>query len=410
LRRIFAAGRSSLLAAATQGLGLLQLLLLVNGTPSSESDAYFYLITWAQLPTQIILSGFVYPTWLSSVSGVRRKLMIAIAAAPILAVAGVAAAGFIFSNLSRPHDQFVVQLALFAFLGILLSAGWTFALRLSVEGDTSWASAVTLCSNVLSCGALLALLDAPQADRLSAMLIAQIVGMVATISFILYRDRGLLTRVFAEPQTSRPAQTRVDWYLAQSIIGYGSLLVLQTTSVALAPAALSVLGLIGRFVSGLNMVVTNAVIPRLVHSGTTSDRPALTLVKWTALSMLGTGLLLGLFGAWTGTQLAVQAAVVCAWFACAITNSTFKRLAVRSIEPRAAAIVSILNLATATVVGVLFGTGLLSLEILILAYVAMDLLPAIALGFLLRRWILAIAIAVPSTVVVLFASVALQIS
>ncbi len=58
-----------MLAGLTQVLGLLQLLLLVRGAPSTESDTYFYLITWAQLPTQILLSGFVYPTWLSSVSG-----------------------------------------------------------------------------------------------------------------------------------------------------------------------------------------------------------------------------------------------------------------------------------------------------------------------------------------------------
>lgn len=385
MRALWRTAHSPFLAALTQGLGLLQLLLLVGGSPSSESDSYFYLITWAQLPTQILLSGYVYPTWLSAVTGVRRRLILSLTAAPLVGIAGVLCAAFIFSGLTAPHAGFAGQVGLFSVLALLLTAGWAFALRLSADGTTSWASSVTLAANVLSCAVLGVLWSAPQSTRLTAMLAAQIVGMVLTVTLIIRKNPGIFVRLFHEPTNARQASSKVDWYLAQAIAAYGGLLVLQTASIALAPAALSILGLIGRFVSGLNTVITSALVPRLVHANTTSDHNAVSFVRITSFISLVVALAASVAGFVFGSNLASQVTIVLCWFAAATLNSTFKRLAVRSLEPRTSLASLTLNLLTGAVVAILAYTSSLTLELLILAYILMDLLPGVALGFFLKR-------------------------
>jgi hypothetical protein len=393
-------GGSSSLAAATQGLGLLQLGLLIGGNPSSESDAYFYLITWAQLPAQLLLSGFVYPTWLSGTANIGARVRWALSAAPVLAVLGVVIASVVFSALSTGPQSFELHVALFAVLGVGLSAGWALALRLSADGNSSWVSSVTLASNLLSCVMLLVTLGAAQSDRLTFMLSAQIVGMLITVVMISARHRDIWRRLTREAVNARVTDSKVDWYLAQSVFGYGGLLVLQTASVALAPAALSILGLIGRFVSGLNTVITSAVVPRLVNSGSSSDRSAILFIRYSCLMSLSVAATACAIG-WVSQNSSwlPQAALVCAWFAAAVLNSTFKRLAIRSLEPRVSLVPILCNLATSILVAYFALSGSLSFAILILAYVLMDLLPGIFLAYALRRLHIGLPIALPCLVI-----------
>ncbi len=318
-----------------------------------------------------------------------------------MAVIGVISAGLIFSSLTEVHSGFQLQVGLFAVLGILLSAGWALSLRLSANGNSDWVSSVTLIANILSCGALLISYSALQADRLAFMLMAQIIGMIITISVIIRRHPGIMSNLICEPSNGRKTETKVDWYLAQSIASYGGLLVLQTSSIAIAPAALSILGLIGRFVSGLNTVVTTAIVPRLIHANTQTDHAAINFIKVACFSALTIALACcGAAFLLDSRSLLPQAALVFSWFAATVFGATVKRLAIRSLEPRISWVTLVLNLVTALTVGILAVHGSLSFSLLISFYVAMDLAPALALTIPLRKKMLGVLISAPCAALV----------
>ncbi|MDR7184911.1 hypothetical protein J2X85_001945 [Microbacterium trichothecenolyticum] len=390
LRRLISSSSSTVLAGLTQGFGLLQLLLLVAGSPTIESDSYFYLISWAQLPTQLIVSGFVYPVWLSGTRAVRRRLQVALISAPFVAAAGPLVAMWIFQSITGGYSTLLLHSALFSALGVVLCCGWALALRLAADGNTAWVSAVTLISNILSCATLLAMTHADVSARMSGMLIAQIVGMVVTTILMVRSHPTLLKRLTAEPTQGRIVTSKSEWYLLQSLAGYGGMLILQTLSAALAPAALSILGLIGRLVSGLNTVVTNAIVPKLIHSGSDSDRSVarfVNIVVAISLSVASLGIVIAAGGQ---LPLAAQFAVVLAWFAAAVLNAAFKRVAVRFAEPRIAWISALLNALTAVSVLGAWAFGYQTLFVILLGYVLLDLLPGLALAILQRHTVAAL--------------------
>ncbi|QAY74713.1 hypothetical protein ET445_16590 [Agromyces protaetiae] len=400
MKRFLKGGTPTILAAATQGFGLIQLLLLVGGSGATkESDAYFYLISWAQLPTQVVLSGYAYPVWLSASTPARRFRFVLLAT-PIFTSIGVVVGSVLFGRLSGGYSGLVGHTVLFVLLGVMLSLGWALALRRSAEGDTVWISSVTLVSNVLSCLVLLGALGAPSVVKVSAMVSAQLIGLLAYLILILARNRGLWRRVISagdgsDLSASSPA-ARHEWFLLQAAGGYGAMLSIQTVAAALPASALSVLGLVGRFSSGLTNVVTNAIVPRLIHRESQTGAVAFNYLRLLAV-VVGCSLpiltVVAALPTFEGiAQLVATSILVLAWFLAAALNATTKRVAVRFLSPRISLLSLALNISSAVALLALLALGRPTLVAVLLASISLDLLPGVCLAVLLRRPWVAVAI------------------
>jgi hypothetical protein len=392
-RRVFVVGTASLLAASAQGLGLVQILLLLLGRGAgTASDAYFFLTSWNQVPAQIILMGMMYPLWLRG-STIRRATQNAwLASVPVLSVVATIVAGFLFSRLSGTYTDLVLHTALLCGIGIAASLCWAISLRLSSEGHPNWLAAMTLSANIASCLSLVAAqgLDVP--GRVTAMLIGQLFGMVVYLAILVTVNRSQLAHLFDPTSTAvahvLPTRTDGAWFLGQSVAGYGSNLVLQTQTAQLPANALTVVGIIARVLSGLNSLLTNAIMPRLLHRTSASGDAVYAYLRKVFIAVVSVAAILIVIRVFVHSDYLAIGLVIVAWFMAAAMSASMKRIAIKSLPP-AVAIANIAICVSIPIAVVGIGAfGGLSLPLILSAYVGLDLLSGAAYGLLLRRWMM----------------------
>ena len=385
MRRIGRLGLPTVLAASGQALALVQIaLLLVGAGAGPASNAYFYIVPWIQIPWQVGLLGVIYPPL---VRGDRIPLLrFWLWVIPLMSVATAAIAGGVFWAISTPYPDLPLHVALLGLVGLFSSALWAAVIRLAAVGRAAWMAAVTLPANMAGAAAVALTMSAPLSERVTAMLVGQIVGSVA-FGVIVGTRSGLLRIARQAPSSAAVARSSAHrWFLAQSSVGYGAGLMIQTQTASLQGNALSAVGVISRIVGGIGAVTTNAVLPRLVHDRSEDGNPVRRFVR--AMNVAGwvTFPIVAAFSWWLSSLESYLGVLILTvpWVMSANLNASTKRVAARFLPPHFAT----MSIAAAVLIPALLATlqavGLLSLTAVLCAMILMDLVPAFLLAFRLR--------------------------
>jgi hypothetical protein len=391
LRRLFQLGSATFLAGVTQllGLGQIALLLWPHGA-SEETNAYFLMATWTQLPVQVILIGLMYPVWLRGVGLARTQSRNWVVAVPLLSAIAALVAALFFRALSGAYPLLVMHSLLFATIGVLSAVAWAGAVRLSAEGKPGWLASVTLMANLVSCACLVGLNPDTSGGRVTALLVGQTIGWLIGIAILAVNNPGIYRQIWTSHATSQGGpRGRADrgnyWYLVQASAGYGSNLAIQTQTAALPSTALSTLGVFTRILAGMSALTTNAILPRLVHSTSLNASAVYRYIRISLLAATSVGLLLLALAASDIAHGALALMVIPGWFAATSLNAAMKRVAVRELPPRVAWISTTANLAMPIVVVSCAAFGRLSFGLVLGATIALDLLPGVALALILKQ-------------------------
>jgi len=380
----------SALAAAGQAMGLAQLGLLASGGLGRQTDAYFFLATWILIPGQMLTAGMLYPVWIRGSAVKRRSEFFWLATVPAVSALSAVVAAFVFNHLTGGYKTFWVDAGLASIWGAAAATVLGRTLKQSSLGNPVWLAASNLIPNFFGCLVLVLFLTTGSGSLLvTGLLAAQASGCLVYLAVVWVKA--------ATPQVFRPG-TPVGvlsgagrWFFLQAIVGYGAILAVQTQAATLAAAALSIVGLVSRVTSALNNLVTNAVLPRLIHVGSTDAVPVVTYLQRTTYATLAAGAVnLVAFGLGFGRTFIVAAAITTAWFCACTVNMGMKRLAARQLNPRISAISAALNFAVPVVMLVFTATGELNVAIVLIGLVLLDFLPGLALTIVTRRFQLSV--------------------
>lgn len=389
LRALFHFGGPSALAALAQGLGLVQLIILAGGGLDRQTDAFFFLATWILLPGQMLTSGMLYPVWLRGQSLTPRSERFWRFAVPVFSAAAALIAGSLFVALAEGYPGLWIDVCLAAAWGAVAAVVMNRTMRASSSGDPTWLAGSNIIPNALGCVALvLSAGSTGGPGPVTSVLAAQVAGNLLFLGSTWSRTSPHL--VPADGAAVPVLRGAGGWFFLQAVVGYGAILALQTQAASLAAAALSIIGLISRVTAALNNLVTNAVLPRLIHTGASSGRSAVVYVTRVSQAgiavspFLAIAMLCGL-----DPDVVVAASVVAAWFCACTVNIGMKRLAARELDPRISVLSAGLNLAVPLVVLAVTVAGHLSVAIVLIALVMLDFLPALALSLVTRRRVLA---------------------
>lgn len=175
------------------------------------------------------------------------------------------------------------------------------------------------------------------------------------------------------------------WFAAQAIAGYSSLLVLQSMTASLPGSSLSQLGTIQRVQTGLSGVVVNATLPRLVHQDSDSRgrevRRFLRMLSiWTVIASAVVTIVVNSMGfGFSGLVPTIGAL-----FLGATINASVKRVAARFL-PASLAWLTIVVSVLVAVAAVLLRDAL-SLDMVLGLYCILEIVPGVAIAFVLGWW------------------------
>lgn len=383
----------SALAASSQALALIQIaLLFASASAGVASDAYFYILPWAQFPAQVILFGVAYPVWVRGERLPAERVWIGLT--PLASAALAAIAGIVFARLASTYNELWLHVLLLGAIGAGTSVAWTYALRLASTGEAYWLAGLTLPANLMSCLALLAVHDLTLAQRVSLMLAAQLLGTILFIPGLWLRSRGLPASADKEVARRAGGNERTHrWFLAQSATGYGAMIALQSIAAVLPAASLSIVGVVSRVVAGVTAIGTNAVLPRLLHSSSGSGASVfrfarvVNILAWIA-TLVAIGLALFLHDSipWIWTIV-----LIFPWAAATNLNASMKRVAARFLSSRVATVSIISAIVTPAAVGGLCLVMGPDINLVLCGMILLDLVPGCVLAIMLAQKFTAIS-------------------
>lgn len=378
------------LSVGSQVLGLAQLLLLLSDGAGRPTDAYFYMLSWSTVPVQVLLVGTYYPLLLRGKGPSRLRERVLMWAAIGSGVLLVAVAFTLYRLLTGAMDGLVAIAIALAAMAVASVPAWHSALRDSASGNPKWLSGVTLLPSV---GAILALLAAHQlslSGRVAAMLIGQAAG------FAIYR---VARHVYAPPVHEHPpalasktdnadsANSASSWLLAQAVVAYGSSIWIQTVATALPDAGLTTLGVTAKIVAAGSTLVSNAVLPVVLHRSSSSKRGVIYF-SWCVL-VLGGLTSVAIAFVPVKREYEVIALLSTLWLAAIVFNAAMHRLAYRFHSPRFALITIVVSVIVPIVLLASTQWHDLSISQVVVAFIALDLLSGVVFALLMRLPLLA---------------------
>ena len=261
-----------MLSVASQGIGAVQLLLLLLRVRAGElTDAFFYIWGIGMLPTLTLVSGVVYPMLINQKQISLKMLKCVLYIALIGSVLCVSASYwwlFHSGRASRSVAVIAILMSVFCFVQCLV---WFRATLAAAGGSASWLSGVALLPNCLAVGALL--LPLSNAFLIHAMIVSLIVGNVIMLLWMRIRDvgRAELSELSARGGSGEVSATA--WFFVRSGTGQGTVGLLQSTAVLLPPSQLTASTVIIKIVGSASVTVASALLPRFVNTQTdTADQ------------------------------------------------------------------------------------------------------------------------------------------
>ena len=382
------AGSATVLGGMSQGLGLVQyVILLAGGGGGRASDAFVYMSALGMLPTQIVTVGVLLPMLMrgTHLSVGRWRVLTACLGLSSGALAMAGAAYFAVGG--GDSDGIAAIAAVVAVNSVAQSFIWLRGVVVAAAGRASVLSAATLASSVAACVSLLAVLGSGSTTSVLAMAVGVTVGSVATAIVVAPRT-GVRDQLPEIDGARAVPRGDVAWFGVKAASGYGAGIALQTVASTLPPSSLTALAVLAKVVAGLSTIVTNSVLPVLVNR-TSSDGRAATRYAF-AVSSIGAvmtgativlwrvGIVPGAAGHWV--------LIGIAWTIAGAVSATVQRVA----ERFHAASVSVMSVATSVLIPVativLAATGGITLSQVLVAYVALELFVALGVALSIRLW------------------------
>jgi hypothetical protein len=238
-------------------------------------------------------------------------------------------------------DISVIQIAILSAINAAVqSLLWYRAVLAEASGNPLWVSAVALPANLFAIVALLVPWTT-STTTVIAMLVALILGNVLFLIYGRQHHVGDGTVQLLSPTRSARPSAHV-WFLSKSAVGQVGLAIIQSVSVVLPASMLTLLTIPTKVVGSIAASVVNAVMPRLVHQGTTSQAPARRFLRWTMLALVGIGIILVLAAALAFSSYLEAAAITALWLLGSAASAVAQRATFRFLPPSASKVTLII--------------------------------------------------------------------
>lgn len=366
-----------LINLTSQGLGLIQYLVLISWVGASRtSDFFFLVLAWSSLPMQLVVTGVVFPLLLrGAVDSAARWLQIAQLLIP-LSLAVPVAVFWTFIALVKLPIAIMLLTAAYSWCVLQVTAE---GFRRAVAGDALVLSAATLWGTLGSItGLAMGMVIAPDMS-VPLMLAAGVLGQGAFLWILAghtagrRRGRDSLAEQPAVADPPKQSATDSGWYLGKAAAGYGGGIALQSFSAFMPAAFLTYFSVFQRLIGGVASAFSNSVLPRYVHVDTVSPTAAVRLTGRVVVVVLGLGLAASLCCFSVGRPvLAGWCLIATAWCVAALCGATIQRLTYRLLPPSNALIPIVICILTLGIVSTAFAFGYRSPSIILLAVVALD--------------------------------------
>lgn len=369
-----------LLSLTSQGLGVLQLLVLLLRTgPTNVTDIYFYLFNMGMLPTQIIIVGVLLPMLLNAEKITLRAAKLTVRFTPYACLFLVILGSLWMYSQERIDETLGGLVAVIAINALVQAAVWTRAVSAEATGDPRWISGIAIPANTIG---IIALLLPLQATLLvTAMVIGLIIGNGVLLTLMHHRKVGEGAFLLL-PHTKTGRGER--WFLTKSGIGYGGLAFIQSLAVLLPASAITILSVSTKLVGSLVATCVNALLPKFINQTTESFNHGLTLLRYVYLAgsvLLGFVMTVVSF---KQPALSLPALATCLWVLASASNAIAQRAAYRFLRPNASRVTIIVVPAVA--IAILLSTKSTNFQIstFLCAYALIDSLSATILLHTLR--------------------------
>lgn len=372
-----------ILSIASQGIGAVQLLLLLVRVRAGElTDAYFYIWGIGMLPTLTLISGVIYPMLINrrQISLVMMKRILAIALIGSVGCVGISYLWLLYSErASRSVTIIAILMSVFCFVQCLV---WFRATLASSAGETSWLSGVALLPNCFAVGVLL--LPLPEEVLIHAMIIGLIAGNVIMLLWMQSQNVGKseLSRLIAQGGAGESSATA--WFFVRSASGQGTVGLLQSTAVLLPPSQLTTSTVIMKVVGSATMTVASALLPRFVNTQTDTADQARRFMRvlwvfWLVVGILACTLTSAFF-----RNYLVFVVLASFWLCGSSTALVAQRIAFRFYSASISSVTIVTGVTVSVAAVLLVSTVDYNLTLLLCLYAMLECLSGLLLLLLMR--------------------------
>jgi hypothetical protein len=348
-----------------------------------------------QVPIQLLLVGVWYPLILNRGGTMPTWSWLARSGSPVLALVCSGAGYAIVVAGGRATAGLGLLAVVLGINGAVSTLAWYDALWLAARGDAIWNAGVAAPANAVACLLLLVLIPVPAAPFtiVTAMSAALVVGNLGLLVMIRAGDR-LHRRAGHVPSAHEIQSGGAAWYFARASSSYGVFTALQAFSLGLAASATTIINIVMRVVAGFTTASVHVVLPRLVHVETDHPEEAYRFLRWLLHPMLVGSLTLVAVAPFTASHSVAYLALGLGWTFGAVCNAGLHRVSFRFLPATTSMYVVGTSLAVLAGIGVYEGVGHLTIFVIIVAFAALELVPAALMALRLGRPALAVECAV----------------
>jgi hypothetical protein len=354
-----------------------------GGTVGAATDAYFFLFGLALLPSQVLLAGVMYPLLLNQ-GGLLRKQAVRLRLGSAVAAGLAVLVGYVvLVAVGRAQSGLVPLAVLLAINGVVSAVLWFDALWLAAEARAVWFAGVALPANAFACVTLIYPWD-PAELRVGLMVAALLAGNLTLLLFLSLRGLrpGLSSR---EAMVRARSSGAPWWYVVRSASGYASGSALQGLALSLPASGVTTVSILNRLVGGSTTTIVNASLPRYVYADSTDPGPAYRFVGRLTTPLAVTLVLAAVATTFVSGNGVVYVSLAIAWTLAGFANALVQRLAYRFLAPSSSTLVVVPQAIILMAAGVLARADLLTLPLVLLAFIAVEVVPAMFVAALLRR-------------------------
>ena len=325
------------LSLASQAVGVLQLLLLLwRYGATNATDTYFYLFNLGNLPIQILVVGVLYPLLLNDERVSRRGAALFARWVPAAGIAAVGVGAGWLHVTGRVGGETLPIIAFSALNAFMQARVWVRAVAAEAGGTPHWVSGVALPANLFATTVIA--LPWPNSDSTVTAMTAVLAVANAGLLLLMVKC-SVGDSVFHGLSDHGRTNLRAPmWFVSKSTVSYGGLMVVQSVSLILPPATLTLLTIPMKIVASVSATFTNAILPRLVHQTTESPSEGRYFLRVATATLMAVGLVVVLVSVVFFEDYWVIAAVVSLWLVASSASSVAQRLAFRFLAPSASRI------------------------------------------------------------------------
>jgi hypothetical protein len=328
------ASAAPVLSIGSQGLGVVQLaLLLSQGGATASADAYFYLLTLGVTPTLVLTVGVLYPSLLNSRTlddGRARWTRLLSFGLSVTSVAF----GTLWVHANRPETAYLAPIAIgLAANAAVQSQSYYFAVCADAIGRPKWTACLALPANALACIVLIP--RWPSSGMATAVMVSALVA--GNTAFLLgARKSDVRLSLNATDSGTASARSRYPyWFLIRAVSGNLAQVVVGSLAVALAASAVTIINVVGKVVGSLGVTITGALLTKMIHRTSAGRDQALSFVRWTTTAVVLAATPLVLIGTVAAEQNVLLVLVSITWLAASPAATVASRLSYRHLPPRA---------------------------------------------------------------------------